>query len=408
MDNEDGKPTFTADDLAHIKGDDGAGDGTGTDGARADKGSDKSAADAAGKDAKAGDGKTGDDKAAEGDGKAPAGKDASDGADKGDGKPGAAAAAGKDGKDAKTEGDGKGKDGKDEDYLPADWRVKELARLERSGLTGDALKKAQDIIKRVSSPAELVRKAVGFDSKITEATEAAKGRIKIPSGKGDDPKEVEAFDKAWGVPESAEKYTMPEAPEELGERTDFDKELIGEALKDFHGAHFNQAQVDVAIKAFDRAQQIVKRQMVENAAKADDTSDEELRAQHLRDYRPNVELANRALETGLGKYLPEKADRLGFLDMRLQDGTRIGNYVPFVNFMIDIAKNGFSAVADDGAPIEGASSGAVDLDKRIGEILALSHTGKSADEAKYKQLQPELEKLMTAKVRRDQEVANKR
>jgi hypothetical protein len=384
-DDNEGKPTFSADDLAELAGEAGA--GAGADGA---------AAEAEGKVAATG----ADGKGAEGTGEEPA-----DGKAGGDGKTAEGAEeAGKDGKAAGKDKVEDGKAKKADDYLPADWREKEVARL---GLTGDALKKAQEIAKRASTPAELLRSVIAGADKVREATEAAKGRIKIPTGKDDKPEDVAAFRKAMGVPEKAEQYSVPNPPEELGERSDLDKELIGEALQDFHKVDLNQKQVTAVINTFDRVQQIIKRQVQERAAKADDDADEALRTQHLRDYKPNLELAERFLESEFAQFYPEKADRVALLNMRLEDGTRLGNYPPLVNFFIHAAKNGTSAVADDGAPPRGADGDLVDIDKRIAEITALAHSSKPADETKYKSLQGELERLVTAKVRRDQKAAAK-
>ncbi len=337
MPPEEDKQDFTADDLAHLREEEGEED--------------------AAKGAEGGD--TGEDTKAPGDGA---------GAETDEGK--------------KGEGDNPA------DYLPPDWRDKEVARL---GLTGDAQKKALEIAKRATTPAELLRRVMSAASKITEVSQQLKDRVKLPSGKKDDPKDVEAFKKAWGVPDAPEKYALPEPPAELGERSDVDKEIIGEALKDFHAAHYSQRQVDAALKAFDRAQMVVKRQMEERAAKMDDEADETLRSQYLREYKPNVELANRLLSESLGKYMSDKSERADFLNMRLQDGTRIGNYVPFVNWIIDLAKNGADPIGDDSI-IEGEMQGGDSLQKRKDEIMGLMHT----DEDAYKKAQPELEKIITA------------
>lgn len=296
-----------------------------------------------------------------------------------------------------TEGDAPADDGKEKepsDYLPDDWRAKEVARL---GLTGDAFKKAEEIAKRASTPAELLRRVMSADSKITEVSEALKTRVKLPTGKKDDPKDIEAFNKAWGVPDAADKYAMVDPPEELGERSDLDKELLGEALKDFHGAHYNQKQVDAALKAFDRAQTVVARQMQENAVKADDAAEEELRSSFLKDYKPTVELTNRYLSEILGPYMPDAAERKSFLDMRLQDGTRIGNHVPFVKAMAALARDAY----DDGTMVGGETTDGVDIDKRINDITSKAHSDKPEDKREYERLQPELLKLIAAQNKRN-------
>ena len=47
---------------------------------------------------------------------------------------------------------------------------------------------------------------------------------------------------------------------------------------------------------------------------------------------------NRYLGEILGKHMPEAAERTAFLNLCLEDGTRIGSHVPFVKAMVEAAR----------------------------------------------------------------------
>lgn len=304
------------------------------------------------------------------------------------------------------DGDGKAaaaKDGKadaadnvewPEDGFPDDWRQRTLKQL---GLTGDALKKAEDKAKRISSPAELLRSVLSADSKIQETAAALKDRVKLPTGKGDKPEDIAAFRKAAGIPEKAEAYKVPDPPKELGERSDLDKAIISEALKEFHHAHFSQAQVTAAIAAFDKAQAEMMKTVEVSLTKVNDTAEEDLRAHFGRNYKAEVELTNRWLRAELSPFMA-KDELAAFLNEQEPGKPRRGNNPAFVKWANKQAR----LAADDGDLPASEGTDAVDPQKRFDEIMALSHSSKLADQEKYKTpaLQKELEQLAAALNRR--------
>jgi hypothetical protein len=375
VDGEGDKPTFSADDLSQISAPvEGAEDVP-----EGDKGGSKPAdGDKSTGEEPAGDGKPAEGEAKDGAGDKPAeGKDAADkaAADKAAAEKAAAEVA-----------------SWPEKGFPDNWRERIVASL---NLTGDDLKKAQETAKRASGPGDLLRSVMHAAGKIQEATDEVKGRPKIPTGKDDKPEDVAAFDKAWGVPEAPDKYTLPDRPKDLGERTEEDIAVLKPALEQFHKGHFSQTQVNELVRAMDEAELTLSRARAAAAQEFDKSSENELRDEWgtRKDYDANLETANRVLQLALGKYMPEQEERTGFLSLTLDNGRKLGSYPGFVKFLVDIGRNGFAGVMDDGAFVEGAQSGAKDPEERMREITRLAHTGKPADEAEYKRLQPELMRL---------------
>jgi hypothetical protein len=231
--------------------------------------------------------------------------------------------------------------------------------------------------------------------KIQEVNDELKKRARIPTGKDDKPEDLAAFDKAWGVPDSPEKYALPERPKDLGERTEEDIELLKPALERFQKAHFNQAQVAEMIRVMDETELTLARARADAAKAFDQASEDELRVEYgtPKDYTANIETANRVLQLALGKYMPEQADRTSLLAVTLDNGRKLGSYPGFIKFLVDIGRNGFAGVMDDGEFVEGEQAGAKSAEDRMREIVRLAHTGKPADEEEYKRLQPELMKL---------------
>jgi hypothetical protein len=276
--------------------------------------------------------------------------------------------------------------------FPEDWRERIVASL---NLSGADLKKAQEAAKRAQGPGDLLRSVMHAAGKIQEATDEVKGRPKIPTGKDDKPEDVAAFDKAWGVPEAPDKYTLPERHKDLGERTEEDIALLKPALERFHKGHFSQDQVSEMIRVMDETELSLLRTRVEAAKSFDKDSENALRDEWgtRKDYDANIETANRVLTLALGKYMPEQAERESLLSLTLDNGRKLGSYPGFVKFLVDIGRNGFGGVMDDGAFVEGAEAGGKSAEDRIREIVKLAHTGKPADEAEYKRLQPELMRL---------------
>lgn len=285
-----------------------------------------------------------------------------------------------------------------EDGFPENWRERIIKAM---GLEGDAEKKAKEVAKRSASPAELLRRVLASDSKIGELSQAAKERVLLPNAKGAKEDDIKAFDKAWGVPETPDKYDLTP----LGEMSELDKELWDTVLPTFHKGKFSQAQVAEVATALKAAEGIAQKRMEDRAKAIDAEMEENLRVEYPgREYKANVELANRYLETLLGKHMGDKEERTSFLNMKLADGTRIGSYTPFVKAIIEAARDW----SPEGLPEIGEGGQEIDPQARIKAITKLSHSQAPADKREYERLQPELHRLIAAQNRRNANGAAKR
>ena len=217
------------------------------------------------------------------------------------------------------------------------------------------------------------------------------GRVKVPTGKDDDPKDVAAFNKAVGRPNDPSGYAIWK-PDGAAEMNDADKEAVGEVLKDLHAAGVGQKGVDAVMKAWYRTQQTVGTMATQRAQQAAEKAQEDLRVEYGRDYKPNIAMANRWLAenaTGL-----RDSDGANILDKRFADGTALGEHPAFVKLIVGLAK----AAGDDGALILGEQAdGAKSPSERMDELIKL----RSTDRQKYqtKEVQDELARLSSLMAR---------
>ena len=259
-----------------------------------------------------------------------------------------------------------------------DWKDRLL-----TGMPETQRERAQGYLSKRSSPYDVLNAALSADQKISELM---RDRVKIPTGKNDDPKEVERFRKAAGIPDKPDGYKV-DIPREYGELSELDEELVGEFQQEMHAAGANQKQVDVASKMYFAIQQRVNAAKAAEAMAADRKGLEEIKGFHGKAFPQVVELTNRMFAEGLGKYgLEDPKARTDFLSMRLENGQKLGSFPPFVNFMADLAKER----ADDGAFDVGDGDDGEDINAKIDKIIAMRDTDIKA----YQRMQPELEKLI--------------
>lgn len=268
-----------------------------------------------------------------------------------------------------------------EQWFPENWRDQMIGQLSEG-----EREKGERFLKNRQSPIDVLRASLSADSKISELT---RDRVKIP-GENADPKEVEQFRKALGIPESPDKYAF-EVPEDV-ELTPMDEEFKGDFLSEAHKYNLNQKQIDFVKDTFYAYQRQAAAQMVANAKRAGDRSIDELRGEMGSDFRPNVELANRWLEQELSEAgMTDPNERREFLSKRFADGTALGEHPAFVRFAIRNAR----AAADDGAIVVGDSATTGSVDQRIDQIMSKMHSNPK----EYEQLQPELQRLIAAQNR---------
>lgn len=289
--------------------------------------------------------------------------------------------------------------------FPPDWRERSIAMME---LKGEEATKEMERLKKFGSPAEVTRSSREAASKIQQLTDAQKGLIKLP-GKDAKPEEIDAYRKAIGVPDKPEEYlkVLPARPKELGERDPADVELLKVALPVFHAKNFTPDQITTMVQAMDQAEAMMRSQTATVSKTFDKESSETLRVEWngKGQFDKEVEVANRAAKTLFGDFVGKSGTDIDvgstgeFFNLTLDNGRKLGSYPAIVKAFNRLGKEGFDAVDTDDLPEIGETVGAADLDAEIKKITSLAHTGKSADEAQYKALQPRLEQLTARKTR---------
>lgn len=262
--------------------------------------------------------------------------------------------------------------------FPDDWKNRLI-----EGMPADAIDKAKKYLGTRASAQDILKAALSADSKISEMA----GRLKPPTGKNDDPKDVVAWNKAMGIPETHEKYAVY-TPEGV-EQDDFGKEVVGEFLKDAHKSGMGQKAVDTALKSYYRAQAMAAKAMETRSAEAAERCQEDLRVDYGRDYKPNIELANRLIREDFSPHFGDDGAK-EFLSQRFQNGMALGEDPRFVRLLVSWAKQRY----DDGQIDMGAQSetGGKGLEQREAEILSLMHS----DPKEYDRRQPELKQIIAA------------
>jgi hypothetical protein len=268
-------------------------------------------------------------------------------------------------------------------WFTDDWKEKAIA-----GVPESQRKKAEAYIARRSSPYDILNGAMSADDKIAELT---RDRIKIPTGKDDDPKDVAAFRKAMGIPDSPDKYEV-KVPKEYGELSELDTELKDAFLERALSTGMSQKQVDLAMDNYFAIEKVKAAEQAKLVLASSTAAQDELRVHFGKEYRQSVELTNRFFAEGLGKNgMAEAEDRREFLSKRFADGTALGEHPAFVKFMAELARER----ADDGAFIMGEGTDGVDIDAKIDKIIKT----RNSDPKAYAAMQPELERLVAAQNR---------
>jgi hypothetical protein len=235
-----------------------------------------------------------------------------------------------------------------------------------------------------------------------EIAELAKARA-AGKGKAEPAKKAEAEgedDEPTGnfVPEDASGYAVPAPPAELGERSTTEVEMINTALSAFHDAGLTKAQASVVLAELDRANLAATQAAADRALEGQERTVATLKAQWPHDYAERIESVNELFREHLSAYMPNRGDRQDLLDTLMADGTRLGDNLPFVLALADLAQSagrrpGRRSSGDPPPrrqPLDGRSDAGLEAEKA--RIMALMHT----DEAAYKAAQPELERIITA------------
>lgn len=255
-------------------------------------------------------------------------------------------------------------------------------------LPSDQREQARNYLKTRTSPHEVLRAGINADAKISQIMAE---RVKIPTGKDDDPKDVEAYRKARGVPEAPDKYDF-KVPQEYGELSELDQQLKSDFLKRAHENNWSQKDVDIAVETHMAILKEAEAEKMKMAVQASQAARDELMTEWGRDFHANVELTNRMIESELMEIgITDPNERKAIMSQRFMDGTAFGENVPIVKMLAKIARER----ADDGAFVVGETGDGVDLDTKIDKIIAL----RSEDPKEYERMQPELQRLVAAQNR---------
>jgi hypothetical protein len=267
-----------------------------------------------------------------------------------------------------------------------DWAARRASIVE--SLPAELRERAQKKLERYASDADVTKALLSSESKITELA----GRVKVPTGKGDDPADVEAYRKAVGVPEAPDKYAIPEV--KGVQWSDEQKGEIGEFFKAAHAMNMSQAQAEAALTVLAQSNARAQMAFQEQGKARAQAVQEDLRAEYGRDYLPNMELANRWVKEQFAPHAGENG--VGeFMNARLADGTHLGENLTFVRWAVS---NAIQA-ADHGVLETGDGKSGVGLDERLNELYAM----KTKDSKGYGSaaIQDELMKLEGIRMKRD-------
>ncbi len=247
--------------------------------------------------------------------------------------------------------------------LPDDWQERAVKMLPEAQQA-----KAREYLKTRPSIADVMAASLSAQARITEATEAAKGLVKVP-GKDAKPEEIAAFHKAMGVPDDPKDYKFGPAPAEGQEISPIDAMVqakVGPILKN---AGMTQAQVDAALQVQGMIQDVVmqegRRHAEETATKAKDNL-----MIHFgpRNYGPEVETINTYFREHVAKLADSPEQMKDGLNTRLADGTCLGDAPWFVKLVAPFA----AQWADDNNIPRGAMEAGLDLEKRQKELVSWS------------------------------------
>ena len=273
------------------------------------------------------------------------------------------------------------------DLLGPNWRDRIVTA---PGFKDEERTKIKAYLDRRGSIYDVLRSGANSDQKISELM---RDRVKIPTGKNDDPKEIAAYRKARGAPEDPEKYDI-KLPEDFGELDSLDKDLSSDFKKRAHALHWGQKDFDLAIETVVARDRMRAAEQANKVLRAKEAAVDELRIHFGKDYRPTVEMINRMIGEEMAAIgIDDPNLRREALSERFADGMALGEKPWFVKMMANIArKYGDPGVFEAGEPVEGG-----DVDSKIETIMGMMMTNPK----EYERMQPELKRLIEIQERRN-------
>ena len=251
----------------------------------------------------------------------------------------------------------------------------------RDLVAGDDVKERKRL-ERFASPADLYKSNRALEQKLSS------GEYKTVKPKDETPEALAEWRKENGIPEKPEDYDITLADGlVIGED---DKPLVGEFLKEMHGANAHPEAVKSALTAYYK---IVQQQQIaqeEEDSEFRRNAEDELRAEWGGDYRKNAKMIDGLLNTA-----PEGLkDRI--LGARLADGKKLGDDPQALKFLAGLAReiNPLSTIVPGSG---NNAAAAVDdriaaIEKMMGDNSSEYWVGSNADK-----IQAEYRDLITAR-----------
>lgn len=204
------------------------------------------------------------------------------------------------------------------DGLPPDYRARML-----KGLEGDDLRAATNILERLGSPADIVKKLLSQERTLSQPRKAAK------PGKDAKPEELAAWRKENGVPDAPDKYEikLPDG-KVLG---DADKAVLKDFAPALHEAGLSNEQMSTVVDRYLSIVEAETNKMVETDATNRATNEAALRAEWGSDFQRNLN----AISVIMQDAPKGMSDQL--LNGRLADGRKIGDTPEVLKFLSGLA-----------------------------------------------------------------------
>lgn len=210
------------------------------------------------------------------------------------------------------------------------------------------------------------------------------GRVKIP-GEGATPEEIAAWNKARGVPETADGYQIKAAPPEGVEITPENKAILGTITERLHKAGADPATVNLAHELYYEQVAADQAARVAAAEKAQAECRAQLQSLWGSETDANLKVALQALvQFGGGK---EGAESIASLE--LSDGSRLGDNAAFIKAMAQIGQQ----FREDPAFMLEPAASAASLKEQIDSIMKLRLTPEGMRQYNAPETQAKLQDL---------------
>jgi hypothetical protein len=247
--------------------------------------------------------------------------------------------------------------------------------------------KIKNLLARYTSPDALAK--AFKDQRDALAKKPAKEEIPdLPENPTEE--QLAAWRKAKGVPAKPEDYEF-EVPEGK-ELSDGEYEILMDFAQTMHGKNMPASTVKEISAWFMEYEETIAQRNADRAFEARQDTEEKLRAEWAGDYKANINLMSNVLQEHLGT---KSGD---FLQMRMMDGSRLGDNETFIRLMAEVSRKIGGSTADlYTSDVQTTGKG---LEARKAELLAMSTDPTREKEYRSPKIQEELTRIYAALARR--------